>query len=84
MKNNILSVSCSPHAKSPRTTKWIMINVCIALAPAFIMGIVYFGLNAFLLTLVSVASAVSLNFYTIYCLKNHFYKLQKISILRLA
>ncbi len=49
--------SHSPHIKSKRTTRWIMCQVIIALLPACIMGIVYFGLNAFLILLLSVLSA---------------------------
>lgn len=56
--NKILSYSASPHVKSKKTTKWIMANVCIALLPAIVMAIVYFKLNAFLLILISVASAL--------------------------
>ena len=36
--------SSSPHIKSPRTTRRIMIDVCIALAPACIAGCVLLGL----------------------------------------
>ena len=36
--------SSSPHVKSPRTTKQIMIDVCIALLPACIAGCVLLGL----------------------------------------
>lgn len=57
-ENNVLYFSPSPHVKNPLTTKKIMINVCVALLPAVIMGIVYFGLNAFLIVLLSLASAV--------------------------
>lgn len=39
-------VSDSPHIKGPRTTQGIMIDVIIALIPAFIMGCVYFGVKA--------------------------------------
>ncbi len=56
--NELLVYSPSPHIKNPRTTKQIMIDVCIALLPAAIMGIVYFGLKALLLIALSVASAV--------------------------
>lgn len=56
--NELLVYSPSPHIKNPRTTKQIMIDVCIALLPAAIMGIVYFGLKALLLIVLSVASAV--------------------------
>ncbi len=58
MENKTLTYTPSPHAKAPRTTRQIMLHVCIALIPAIVMSIVYFGLNAFLLILVSVLSAV--------------------------
>ena len=56
--DKLLTYSPSPHIKAPRTTKGIMIRVCIALLPACIMGVVYFGINAFLLLLISMASAL--------------------------
>ncbi len=58
MENKTLTYTHSPHARAPRTTRQIMLHVCIALVPAIVMSIVYFGLNAFLLILASVASAV--------------------------
>ncbi len=58
MENKTLTYTHSPHARAPRTTRQIMVHVCIALIPAIVMSIVYFGLNAFLLILASVASAV--------------------------
>lgn len=59
MANKILAHSSSPHIKRPKTTKSIMIDVCIALLPACVMGIVYFGLMAGLILVVSVVSAVA-------------------------
>lgn len=53
-----LTVSPSPHVKKVHTTKWVMINVCVALLPACIMGVVYFGLLALAIIALSVASAV--------------------------
>ena len=53
-----LVFSSSPHLKAPKTTKGIMIDVCIALLPATIVGIVFFGLNALLTMVISVASAI--------------------------
>ncbi len=50
--------SGSPHIKSGNTTRKIMLEVLIALLPATIVGIVYFGLFAFLTVLVSVLSAI--------------------------
>lgn len=55
---NLLTYSSSPHIKSPKTTKWIMINVCIALLPALIMGTVFFGLRALLIVALSLVGAV--------------------------
>lgn len=54
-----LTVSTSPHIKSPVTTRSIMIDVLIALVPALIWGIYVFGLRALTVVLVSVASAVA-------------------------
>ncbi len=55
----LLVYSPSPHIKKPITTRRIMIDVCIALLPAAIMGVVYFGLKALLLLVLSVVSAVA-------------------------
>jgi RnfABCDGE-type electron transport complex D subunit len=62
MADRIFAYSSSPHVKNPRTTKHIMIDVCIALAPACIMGIVFFGYMAAILLAVSVLSAVASEF----------------------
>ena len=58
MANNTLTYSASPHVKKPTGTRAIMIDVCIALLPACIMGVVYFGLTALLILAISVLSAV--------------------------
>ncbi|MBR1968176.1 MAG: RnfABCDGE type electron transport complex subunit D [Clostridia bacterium] len=68
MANNLLVFSASPHVKAKRTTKHIMIDVCIALLPACIMGVIYFGLNAFLILALSLLSAVISEFiYLLIC-----------------
>lgn len=61
MDNNIV-ISTPPHVKSPRTTKHIMLDVIIALLPAAIMGIVYFGWRALLVETICVLSAVATEF----------------------
>ena len=61
MENNILTYSSSPHVKNPRTTKNIMLDVCIALLPACIMGIIFFK-GAWLVLLLSSVSAVASEF----------------------
>ena len=54
----LLNISGSPHVHSDESTKKIMWRVNLALAPAFLVGIAYFGLNALLVALVSVAACV--------------------------
>ena len=41
--DNTVVISTPPHVKSRRTTKGIMLDVIVALAPAAIAGIVFFG-----------------------------------------
>lgn len=53
-----LSVTSSPHIRSSASTRRIMQEVCIALAPAGIAGIVLFGGGAASLIAVSVISCV--------------------------
>jgi len=59
---NRLIVSPSPHDENYLKTSTIMLNVIIALMPALIVGIVYFGLHALLLTAVCVGSCVLFEF----------------------
>ncbi len=75
MENKILTYSHSPHAKAPRSTRKIMSLVCIALVPAIIMAIVYFGLNAFLLIALSVLSAVASEIVYLLIAKKDFKKI---------
>ncbi len=53
-----LEVSAIPHIRSSITSSKVMLDVLIALVPAFIAGIYFFGIRALLLCLVSVGSAV--------------------------
>ena len=53
-----LTISSSPHVHSPITTQTIMRDVLIALAPALIGSICFFGFRALTVTLVSVAACV--------------------------
>ncbi len=50
-----LTVSSSPHLVTKHDTAWTMKNVILALVPATIMSIVFFGIRALLLTVVCVA-----------------------------
>ena len=62
MANNVLYYSPSPHVKTSNTTRKIMLHVIIALSPATIMGVIYFGLYALLLIALAVISAVAAEF----------------------
>ena len=54
----MLMVSSSPHVKASHTTKSIMLDVIIALIPALVAAIYFYGLHALLLTIVSVVCCV--------------------------
>ena len=49
-----LTISSSPHVHSSTTTRTIMRDVLIALAPAMVMSVVFFGFRALTVTAVSV------------------------------
>lgn len=51
--------SSSPHIRSDETTQKLMLDVIIALVPALAASVYYFGINAMILLLVSVVSAVA-------------------------
>ena len=53
-----LTISSSPHVHSPVSTRTIMRDVIIALLPALLGSIYFFGFRALMVTLVSVASCV--------------------------
>lgn len=53
-----LTISSSPHAHSPVTTQTIMRDVLIALVPALLGSIYFFGFRALLVTLVSATACV--------------------------
>lgn len=72
MADKLLKFSSSPHVKAVRTTKEIMLNVCIALIPACIMGIVYFGYLAALTILVAVISSIGSEVVYRLCFKEKF------------
>ena len=53
-----LTISSSPHVHSPVTTQTIMRDVLIALAPALLGSVCFFGFRALLVTLVSASACV--------------------------
>ena len=58
----MLTVSSSPHIKRPDTTRGIMSDVVIALAPAATYGCILFGLRALAVLITSVSVAVLCEF----------------------
>ena len=58
MSNSKLVVSSSPHVRSHRTTRGVMLDVVIALLPALASAVIFFGPRAFLLTAVTVAASI--------------------------
>lgn len=55
---NMLHVSSSPHIRANDNVQRIMLDVIIALIPASIVGVYYFGLNAAIIIALAVISAV--------------------------
>ena len=60
-----LTISSSPHVHSSTTTRTIMRDVLIALAPALVMSVVFFGPRALTVTAVSVLACYL--FERLYC-----------------
>lgn len=56
--DKLLYVSSSPHIKAYHSTRSIMRDVIIALVPALIAGVYFYGLRALLLTLISIIACV--------------------------
>lgn len=52
----------APHLRSPRTTRAVMGDVCIALLPALAGAVYFFGIRSLWLTAVSVLSCVAAEF----------------------
>ena len=53
-----LTISSSPHVHGSLTTQSVMRDVLIALSPALIGSVVFFGFRALLLTIVSAAACM--------------------------
>ncbi len=59
---NLLTVSPSPHIRSERTTRSIMLDVIIALCPAWIASVIIFGWRALLVSVVCIVSCVAIEY----------------------
>lgn len=62
-------VSCSPHLRDNVSTRSIMQDVCIAMAPACVAGVLFFGYRAAVILALSVAAAVLSEWF--YCKAAH-------------
>ncbi|MBO4646168.1 MAG: RnfABCDGE type electron transport complex subunit D [Bacteroidales bacterium] len=58
MSDKFLQVSGSPHVHSQESVKKIMWSVVVALLPAFLVSVYYFGIPVIVLTLVSVGCCI--------------------------
>jgi Na+-translocating ferredoxin:NAD+ oxidoreductase subunit D len=56
--SNILNISPAPHIFGKDTTRSIMLDVIIALSPALIASVYYFGSGAIIVTLTSIVSCL--------------------------
>ena len=62
---NKLIVTAAPHITSADSTQKIMQRVCIALMPALVASVIIFGINALIITAVTVAACVIFEY--LYC-----------------
>lgn len=60
--SNLKTVSSSPHIRANASTTSIMRDVCIALLPALVCAVLYFGFRAAFLTVLSVLFCVGFEF----------------------
>ncbi len=65
-------ISDSPHIRRKTTTKGIMLDVLIALVPATVAGLVYFGGKAAVTLVLSIFSSVATEFVWLLCKKISF------------
>ena len=61
-ENLNLTISASPHVHSPDNTRSIMLDVIIALVPAMLGSIFFFGVRALMVMAVSVAACVAFEY----------------------
>jgi electron transport complex protein RnfD len=60
--SNLLNVSPSPHTHGNESTQKLMLNVVLALIPALLTSVFYFGIGAVIVTVTSVASCLMFEF----------------------
>jgi Na+-translocating ferredoxin:NAD+ oxidoreductase subunit D len=60
--NKLINVSPSPHSYGNDSVKKVMYGVVLAMIPAMLVSIFYFGISALILTAVAIASALFFEF----------------------
>lgn len=60
--NNLITISPSPHAQTPVTVQRLMLHVIIALIPAVLVALYYFGLGAFIVIATSIIGCVAVEY----------------------
>lgn len=56
--SNLINISPSPHVHGAETTRKLMFNVALALLPALLASVLFFGAGAIIVTAISVASCI--------------------------
>lgn len=74
---NTVQISGTPHTRRKRTTKGIMLEVLLALLPATVAGLVYFGARAAVTLVISVAASVATEWVWLLCKKKSFKEIAK-------
>ena len=64
MSEKLLTVSSSPHIRGTQTTQNLMRDVLIALAPATVLSVMFFGVKALVLVVVGIATCVLAEYVT--------------------
>ncbi|MDE6169901.1 MAG: RnfABCDGE type electron transport complex subunit D, partial [Duncaniella sp.] len=52
--NSLITISPSPHAQTPTTVTRLMLHVIVALVPAVLVALYYFGLGAAIVIVTSI------------------------------
>ncbi len=60
--NNLITISPSPHAQTPTTVTRLMMHVIIALIPAVLVALYYFGLGAAVVICTSIVGCVAVEY----------------------
>ncbi|MCM1163039.1 MAG: RnfABCDGE type electron transport complex subunit D [Muribaculaceae bacterium] len=60
--NNLITISPSPHAQTPTTVQRLMLHVIIALIPAVLVALYYFGIGAAIVIATSIIGCVAVEY----------------------